>query len=129
MITTLAPTVLPIALAYHGAHYLPSLLVDGQYALIIANDPLRNGADLLGLKGYYVTTGFFNNRDSMQMIWLTQAGVIVLGHVLAVILAHASMVTLYQDRRRAFLAGLPLALLMIAYTWLGLWLLASPKAG
>ena len=129
MITTLAPTVLPIALAYHGAHYLPSQLVDGQYALIIANDPLRNGADLLGLKGYYVTTGFFNNRDSMQMIWLTQAGVIVLGHVLAVILAHTSMVTLYQDRRRAFLAGLPLALFMIAYTWLGLWLLASPKAG
>lgn len=124
-----APTVLPIALAYHIAHYLPSLLVDGQFALLLLNDPFGLGANWLGLEGYHVTTGFFNHRETMRVIWLTQAAAIVFGHVLAVILAHASAVQSYPDARRAFLAGLPLAVFMIFYTWLGLWLLAAPKGG
>ena len=124
-----APTILPIALAYHTAHYLPSLLVDGQYVMIALNDPFGTGADILGLADYYVTTGFFNHRETMRVIWLTQAAVIVLGHVIAVILAHAATVQAYGDVTRAFRAGLPLALFMVLYTWLGLWLLAAPKGG
>ena len=124
-----APTILPIALAYHAAHYLPSLLVDGQYVLVALNDPLRTGADFLGLADYYVTTGFFNHRETMRLIWLTQAAVIVIGHVIAVILAHAAAIRAYGESARAFRAGLPLAVFMVLYTWMGLWLLAAPKGG
>jgi hypothetical protein len=129
LLALFAPTILPIALAYHTAHYLPSLLVDGQYVMIALNDPFGTGADILGLADYYVTTGFFNHRETMRVIWLTQAAVIVLGHVIAVILAHAAAVQAYGDVARAFRAGLPLALFMVLYTWLGLWLLAAPKGG
>ena len=124
-----APTILPIALAYHTAHYLPSLLVDGQYVLMALNDPFNTGANLLGRDGFYVTTGFFNHRETMRMIWLSQALVIVAGHVLAVVLGHAQALHLYRNLQRAFVAGLPLAIFMILYTWLGLWLLAAPKGG
>ena len=129
LLALFAPTILPIALAYHTAHYLPSLLVDGQYVMIALNDPFGTGADILRLADYYITTGFFNHRETMRVIWLTQAAVIVLGHVIAVILAHAAAVQAYGDVARAFRAGLPLALFMVLYTWLGLWLLAAPKGG
>ena len=129
LLSVFAPTILPIALAYHAAHYFPSLLVDGQYVLVALNDPLGQGANLLGLDGFHVTTGFFKHRESMRVIWLSQAAIIVFGHVLAVILAHANAVQAYGGIRRAFTAGMPLALFMVLYTWLGLWLLAAPKGG
>ena len=129
LLTLFAPTILPIALAYHAAHYLPSLLVDGQYVLVALNDPFGTGANFLGLADYYVTTGFFNHRETMRAIWLSQAAFIVFGHVIAVVLAHAAAVKAYGGVERAFRAGLPLAVFMVLYTWLGLWLLAAPKGG
>ena len=129
LLALFAPTILPIALAYHMAHYLPSLLVDGQYVLVALNDPFGTGANFLGLADFYVTTGFFNHRETMRVIWLSQAAFIVFGHVIAVVLAHAAAIKLYGDVARAFRAGLPLATFMVLYTWLGLWLLAAPKGG
>ena len=49
----------------------------------------------------------------MRIIWLSQALVIVAGHVLAVVLAHAQALHLYRNLERAFVAGLPLAIFMI----------------
>ena len=83
------PTLLPIALGYHVAHYLPSFMVDSQYALVALSDPLLNGADILGLGEFYVSTGFFNTQASVRVIYLTQAGAVVIGHILAVLSAHA----------------------------------------
>ncbi|MGV6849530.1 MAG: hypothetical protein ACWA5A_14245 [Marinibacterium sp.] len=122
-----APSVLPIALGYHIAHYLTSILVEAQYALAALNDPLARGADLLGLGTFYVTTGFFNTPDTVRAIFLTQAGAVVTGHVVAILLAHALAVRAFGSSRRAALAQAPLALFMIAYTLFGLWLLASPR--
>jgi hypothetical protein len=123
----LAPSVLPIALGYHVAHYLTSFLVEGQYVLGVLSDPFHLGWDLLGLGHHHVTTGFFNTRDTVRLIFLTQAGAIVLGHVLAVLLAHALAVRLFGSSPRAALAQAPLAAFMVGYTLFGLWLLASPR--
>ncbi len=122
-----APSILPIALGYHIAHYLPSFLVDGQYALAAASDPLARGDDLLGLGRFYVTTGFFNTPGTVRAIWLSQAGAVVLGHVLAVVLAHVLAVRAFGPGRRATRSQAPLALFMVLYTLFGLWLLASPR--
>jgi hypothetical protein len=116
----LALSILPIALVYHVAHYLPSFLVDIQYTAAAL-------ADLLGLGHVHVTTGFFNRLDTVRVLWLTQAGLVVLGHVWSVLLAHRIALDLFGGGRRATMATLPLSLFMIAYTFLGLWLLASPK--
>jgi hypothetical protein len=125
--TLFAPSVLPIALGYHVAHYLTSLMVDGQYVLKFLNDPLFNGADLLGLGQFYVTTGFLNTASTAKAIWLTQASAVVSGHIIAILLAHALALRGHTNTRRAVLGQAPLAVFMIAYTFFGLWLLASPR--
>lgn len=122
-----APTILPIALGYHIAHYFTSFLVDGQYALNALNDPYATGADLLGMGQVYVTTGFFNTQDSVRAIFLTQAGAVVVGHMLAIILSHAIAVREFGSARRALLSQAPLAVFMVLYTFFGLWLLAAPR--
>jgi len=122
-----APSILPIALGYHIAHYLPSFLVDVQYSLAAASDPMKTGADYLGLGQFYVTTGFFNSQASVRVIWLSQAAAVVGGHIIAVMLAHAIAVRHYGPGRSAFLSQMPLALFMVFYTLFGLWLLASPR--
>ncbi|MBV1895114.1 MAG: hypothetical protein KUG70_01560 [Rhodobacteraceae bacterium] len=122
-----APSILPIALGYHIAHYFPSFLVDSQYALSVVTDPMGTGADFLQLGTYYVTTGFFNSQDSVRLIWLTQAAAVVGGHILAVMLAHAIALRHFGTTRHAVLSQVPLALFMVLYTLFGLWLLASPK--
>lgn len=122
-----APSILPISLGYHVAHYLTSLMVDGQYALKAASDPLGRGADFLGLGQFYVTTGFFNTPATVRVIWLTQAGAVVIGHVIAILLAHALALHAFGSRRRAALSQAPLAIFMVLYTFFGLWLLASPR--
>jgi hypothetical protein len=122
-----APSILPIALGYHIGHYLPTFLVDSQYTLAAYSDPLGRGDDLLGLGTFYVTTGFFNTQATVRAIWLTQAGAVVVGHVLAILLAHAIAVRLYEESRKAVLSQAPLAVFMVFYTFFGLWLLASPR--
>jgi hypothetical protein len=122
-----APSLLPIALGYHVAHYLPSFLVDAQYALVALSDPLHRGADLLNLGEHFVSTGFFNNRDAVRLIYLAQAGAVVGGHVLAVLLAHALALRAFGGHTRAALSQAPVAAFMIGYTLFGLWLLASPR--
>lgn len=110
-----APSLLPIALAYHVSHYLTSFLVDIQYVRALAAPEI------------HVTTGFFNTLATVRVIWLTQAGFVVVGHVLAILLAHALALKLYAERRAAVLSQAPLAVAMIAYTIFGLWLLAAPR--
>ena len=127
MIRVYAPSVLPIALAYHIAHYLPSLLVEVQYLLKALSDPHQNGADYLGYAEHYVTTGFFNTPGTVRVIWLVQAGVVVGGHVLAILMAHASALRLHGNHKQALLGHIPLAGFMVLYTCFGLWLLASPR--
>ncbi len=120
-------TILPIAFVYHFAHFLPSLLVDSQYTLKALSDPWQSGADYLGLGQFYVTTGFFNTLATQRVIFLTQAGAIVLGHILAILLSHRIAADYFPTRRGVLLSQIPLSIFMIAYTVLGLWLLATPK--
>lgn len=122
-----APSLLPIAMAYHFGHYLTLLLVNGQHFLAAMTDPFDSGADWLGLGNFQVTTGFFNTLATVRVIWLSQAGMVVGGHVLAILMAHAVAEKLYGGKKAALLSQLPLAAFMIAYTWFGLWLLASPR--
>jgi hypothetical protein len=117
---TFAPSILPIAAGYHVAHYLASFLVDIQYVQSLTST-------ILGGPELHVTTGFFNTLATVRVIWLTQAGAVIIGHVLAILVAHALALRLHGDHRRAMLSQLPLALFMVAYTLFGLWLLASPR--
>jgi len=120
LIRLYAPTLLPIALAYHIAHYLPSLLFEGQYVL-------AGLVEALHLGHVHVTAGFLSSPGPVRAIWVAQAGAVVAGHVLALMLAHAIALHQGQSVRRAALSQAPLAAFMLAYTVFGLWLLAAPR--
>ncbi len=122
----LVMSLLPIALGYHIAHYLTSFMVGGQYAAKAATDPMGNGLDLLNLGQFYVTTSFFNVPETVETIWLTQASAIVIGHILAVLIAHGIALDALGSHRKATLSQLPVAAFMVAYTFFGLWILAQP---
>jgi hypothetical protein len=122
-------TILPISIGYHFAHYLTAFLVNVQYAVRALGDPFGQGWDLLGLGRREVTVSFLSDYGSVSIIWRLQAAGVVLGHILAISLAHLVAVKRIAEHRRALLIGLPLALLMVGYTLFGLWLLAAPTAG
>ncbi|CDX27080.1 conserved membrane hypothetical protein [Mesorhizobium sp. ORS 3324] len=122
-------SIVPIALAYHVAHYLTVLLVGGQYALVALSDPFGLGWNLFGTADSMVEAGVVAGAESAWWLWNLQAGVIIAGHVLAVLVAHGLAWRLHPRPSRATLSQLPLTLLMIAYTIFGLWLLATPTAG
>lgn len=125
----LALSILPISIAFQFAHYLTIFLVNAQYASIALTDPFARGWADAHDRSHGVTTSFLYNHADVALIWNAQAAAIVLGHILAVIVAHAAVLRLAADRRSVLLLQLPLAALMVAYTLFGLWLLATPVAG
>jgi hypothetical protein len=122
-------SIVPIAVAYHFAHYLSAFLVDVQHAAKAASDPFARGWDLFGTRDLAVVASLVTDPERVYAIWHTQVAIIVAGHVTAVWVAHALALRLAPTTRRAVLSQAPLTVLMIAYTILGLWLLASPTAG
>jgi hypothetical protein len=112
---SVALSLIPIALAYHLAHYLTLLLVNGQY-LAAAILPLD----------IHVATGFLGTYAGVRTIWNIEAGAIVLGHVIAIAAAHAIAIKTCGDR--STWAEFPIALVMVLYTLFGLWLLSTPSA-
>jgi hypothetical protein len=125
----LAASVLPISIGYQFAHYLTALLVNGQYATIVLTDPFALGWFASHDRAHGVTTSFLYNPADVTVIYSLQAAGIVIGHVVAVLVAHHISLRLDPGRRTALLSQLPLAALMVAYTLFGLWLLSTAAAG
>src|SRR5688572_18837149 len=125
----LAASILPISIGYQFAHYLAAFLVNGQYAAIALSDPFALGWFASEDRMHRVTTSFLSNHAGVTLIWNLQAAGIVVGHVVAVLAAHLITLRLDTARRAALLSQAPLALLMVAYTLFGLWLLSTPAAG
>lgn len=117
-----AYTLVPIALAYHLAHYLSYLLIQGQLIIPLVSDPFGYGWDLLGTAGYRIDIAVVGARFA----WYTAVTAIVVGHVLAVYVAHTKAMHLLDDRRHAVRSQYPMTALMVAYTVCGLWILAQP---
>lgn len=127
MFPILAISVLPIAAVYHGSHYMTSYMINSQYLVVALSDPLANGSNILGLDNLQITTGYLNEVASVRRIWLTQASLVVFGHVIAVLMAHFVIMQKIPDRKDAIIFHIPIAIFMAGYTWFGLWLLAAPK--
>ena len=120
--------IVPIAFGYHFAHYLPSFLVDAQYALRALGDPFALGWNLLGLRNLEVKTSFLSNHDSVHLLWNIQVAGIVLAHVLAVFIAHLLALRRHSRIGAALASQAPMTALMVGYTVFGLWLLSTPVA-
>jgi hypothetical protein len=115
-------TLVPIALAYHVAHYFSLLFIGGQYAIPLLSDPLGRGWNLLGTAGYQVDISFV----TPQLQWSVAVVAVVLGHMVAVYLSHVTALRVFGSRRAALVSQIPMVLLMVGYTMLSLWILSQP---
>ena len=115
-------TLVPIAIAYHLAHYLSFLAMAGQYLIPLASDPFGFGWDLFGTKNYFIRIALIDARA----VWYLSIGTIVLGHVAAVYLAHCVALQAYPDRQIALRSQWPMLALMVCYTMTSLWIIAQP---
>jgi len=115
-------TLIPIAIAYHLAHYLSFLAMAWQYLISLVSDPFGFGWDLFGTKNHFVRIGLVDARA----VWYISIGAIVVGHVVAVYLAHCVALKLYADRRIALRSQWPMIALMVCYTMTSLWIIAQP---
>jgi len=115
-------SLVPIAIAYHLAHYLSYLLIAGQGIIPLLSDPFGRGWDLFGTAGYAVDIGVVNAK----MIWYVAVTAIVTGHVLAVYIAHVMAVRVFENRTLALRSQVPMLVLMVGYTMISLWILSQP---
>src|SRR5205807_1012613 len=122
MAQSFALTLVPIAIAYHLAHYLAYLLTQGQYVVPLASDPFGYGWNLFGTAGYRVDIAVVGARFA----WYAAVSAIVLGHIVAVYLADVRAHQIFPARQMAFRAQVPLTGLMVAYTFVSLSILSEP---
>jgi hypothetical protein len=115
-------SLVPIAIAYHLAHYFTYLLIQGQLLIRLASDPLGFGWNLFGTARFRPDIGIVGARA----VWYTAVAAIVLGHVIAVYVAHVVALREFRDRRAALRSQVPMLVLMVGYTIVSLWIIAQP---
>ena len=115
-------SLVPIALAYQIAHYYTLLLVQGQGIIALLSDPFGWGWNLLGTAGYRVNAGLIG----AAFAWYSQVGLIVVGHVVAVYLAHVIALRWLRNPKRAQRSQYPMLALMVLYTVSSLWIISQP---
>lgn len=111
----------PIAIAYHLAHYLSYLLIQGQAAFPLMSDPLNLGWDLFGWRGREIDIAFVDAR----FIWFSAVGSVIVGHVAAIFLAHQEALRGSSGWTAVYRLW-PMTALMVVYTMLSLWILSQP---
>jgi hypothetical protein len=115
-------SLVPIAIAYQMAHYYTYLLIQGQMIISLISDPFGWDWNLFGTAGFEPRYGIVG----ASFVWYSQVALIVVGHVIAVYLAHTISLRLLRDPGRAFRSQLPMLVLMVLYTMTSLWILAQP---
>ena len=118
-------SLVPIAIAYHLAHYLSYLLIAGQLIIPLASDPFGVGWNLFGAAGYRIDIGIVGAK----FVWYTAVLAIIVGHVFAVGVAHFVALRVFDAPGAALKSQYPFLVLMIGYTMLSLWILSQPVVG
>ena len=120
--TTFVYTLIPIALAYHLAHFLLFLLIQGQLMVTLISDPLGLGWDLFGTSNHRIN--FMLVSDNL--FWFTSVIAIVVGHIIAIFLSHSIALRVIASHNYAVRSQVPMIILMVAYTIASLWILTQP---
>lgn len=110
-----APSLLPIAAGYHLAHFLGYFLSLSPTLLSALSNPLNPPLNppMLVLPGWF---------SGLAIAF------VLLGHLLAVWVAHASAYEVFPGRLQAVRSQYPFVVVMVLYTMTSLWIVASPGA-
>lgn len=119
-----ALTMIPIAFVYNVTHYYTLLITQGPNLLTQISDPFGKGWNLLGTAEWNVPPII----PSAGFVWHSQVWLILAGHIVSVYLAHLQALQLFASTRQATASQLPMLLLMVIFTTVGLWILSLPIA-
>jgi hypothetical protein len=117
-------TLIPIAVVYMLAHSWTSLLTVIPVVPFLVTDPFGSGLNLLGLPHMSAEPAPLD----MGQVWHVEVALILAGHVASVYLAHRVALGTFATRRQAWISEVPLLLLMMGYTFIGLTVLSLPLA-
>jgi hypothetical protein len=117
-------SLVPIAFVYNVTHYFTLLASQGIQILRLVSDPFGFGWNLLGTARWVLDPLIID----AGVIWHMQVGLIVVGHIIGVYLAHVEALVAFAGTRRAVLSQLPMLFLMVLFTTAGLWILSLPIA-
>ncbi|UXA17934.1 hypothetical protein [Mycobacterium sp. SMC-4] len=115
----MAHSLIPIVVGYIFAHYLSYLVERGQQTVILLADPLGRGWNVFGLAQAEVSYLLSMHPGLLATL---KVGFVVAGHIAAVVAAHDRSLVLLPKQHQ--LTGqLAMMLVMVGYTFLGLYLL------
>jgi hypothetical protein len=123
---TFVHSLVPIALAYAVAHYFSLLAYQGQALAYLASNPLgralaEGDGGLFGTAAWGIDYTWIGSRT----IWYVQVGALVIGHVAGLVLAHDRALATFDRPVEATRSQYWMLVVMVAFTSLGLWLLAA----
>ena len=114
-------SLVPIGVVYALAHYISLLLIQGQAMVFLVSNPLGGEADYLGTAAVGIDYAIVGQAT----YWYLQVAFVVLGHVGGLALAHDRALAIYSDARLAVRSQYWMLAVMLGFTSLALWLLAS----
>ena len=117
-------TLVPIACVYALAHYLTYLLFEGQAIQYLAADPFGQGWDLFGTASAAIDFSLLTQNTT----WYIQFGLVLAGHVAALMLAHDRALATYGQATEAVRSQYWMLGVMVGFTLLALWLLRQAGA-
>jgi hypothetical protein len=120
--TAFALTLVPIAYVYNLAHNYSYLVIQGQGLYPLLADPFGKGWHLFNAAGFepsFLLAG-------AATVWYAQVILIVVGHIIAVVLAHLRAGERFETARNVLISQYPMLVLMVLYTMTSIWILAQP---
>src|SRR5262249_33562506 len=114
-------SLIPIAIAYHLAHYFSLFAVAGQFIIPLASDPFGYGWDLFGPRFSLFDIGVVD-ANSFWFLWVFA---MVRGHIIAVWVGRATASSVFGKSPAAGRSQYPMLVLMVCYTMMSLWILAQ----
>lgn len=116
--TAFALTLIPIALVYNAAHNYTYLVVQSQGLPQAFQRTFTSGPPPPFVANFALANA--------AVVWYVQVVLIVIGHVIAVYLAHLRAGERFRTAKNALLSQYPMLILMVGYTMTSLWILAQP---
>lgn len=115
----MAHSLIPIVIGYIFAHYLTYLIERGQQTVIRLADPLDRGWNMFGLAEAEVSYVLSMHPAVLATL---KVGFVVAGHIAGVVAAHDRALRLLP-RAHQLTGQLAMMLVMVGYTFMGLYLL------
>lgn len=122
LVLRFAYSLLPIVLVYNITHYYTLILTQGVKIIPQLSDPFGFGWNLFGTAAW-LRVPIIPDAGG---VWHTQVGLILFGHIVSVYIAHREALRTFATPRLATLSQLPMLVLMMCFTTIGLWILSQP---